>query len=132
VPTIPELLSELNDATAALITNLVTNLDGLTDPEAQAPSLLPGWTRGHVLTHLARNAEGGTRLLTWARTGEPSYEYPSVAARAQAIADGAATRNRRYSLSGRIGAANSDGSLRQSTPGTSTYSSISLPSGSVM
>ena len=28
-------------------------------------SLLPGWSRGHVLTHLARNAEGGTRLLTW-------------------------------------------------------------------
>ena len=31
-----------------------------------------------------------------------------------------------------MGAATSDGSLFQSTPGTSTYSSISLPSGSVM
>ena len=36
------------------------------------------------------------------------------------------------SFSGLMGAATSDGSLRQSTPGTSTYSSISLPSGSVM
>jgi maleylpyruvate isomerase len=42
-----------------------------------------------VLTHLARNAEGGTRLLTWARTGAPSYEYESVAARAAAIEQGA-------------------------------------------
>ncbi|HXB49267.1 MAG TPA: maleylpyruvate isomerase N-terminal domain-containing protein [Streptosporangiaceae bacterium] len=53
------------------------------------PSLLPGWTRGHVLTHLARNAEGGTRLLGWARTGVPSHEYESLAARAAAIEAGA-------------------------------------------
>lgn len=85
VPTIAELLTELDDATAGLL----GDLDGLTDRAAREPSLLPGWSRGHVLTHLARNAEGGTRLLIWARTGEPSYEYPSVAARAQAIEDGA-------------------------------------------
>jgi maleylpyruvate isomerase len=85
VPTIAELLTDLNEATAAL----VTNLDGLTDAQARELSLLPGWSRGHVLTHLARNAEGGTRLLAWARSGEPSYEYRSVAARAQAIEDGA-------------------------------------------
>jgi maleylpyruvate isomerase len=42
-----------------------------------------------VLTHLARNAEGGTRLLNWARTGVPGYEYESVAARAAAIEQGA-------------------------------------------
>ena len=27
------------------------------------PSLLPGWTVGHVLTHLARNADSMTRVL---------------------------------------------------------------------
>jgi maleylpyruvate isomerase len=42
-----------------------------------------------VLTHLARNAEGGTRLLGWARTGVPSYEYESLTARAAAIELGA-------------------------------------------
>lgn len=42
-----------------------------------------------MLTHLARNADGGTRLLGWARTGVPSYEYESVAARAAAIEQGA-------------------------------------------
>ena len=41
-----------------------------------------------MLTHLARNADGGTRLLEWARTGVPSYEYESVAARAAAIEQG--------------------------------------------
>jgi maleylpyruvate isomerase len=85
VPAIAELLTDLDDATAALLSDLA----GLTDREARELSLLPGWSRGHVLTHLARNAEGGTRLLIWARTGEPSYEYPSVAARAQAIEAGA-------------------------------------------
>jgi len=42
-----------------------------------------------VLTHLARNAEGSTRLLTWARTGMPSYEYESADARAADIEAGA-------------------------------------------
>ena len=38
-----------------------------------APSLLPGWTVGHVLTHVARNADAYTNLLTWAadRRGDP-------------------------------------------------------------
>jgi maleylpyruvate isomerase len=64
-------------------------IGGLSGADVRAPSSLPGWTRGHVLTHLARNAEGGTRLLGWARTGVPSYEYASVAARAAAIEQGA-------------------------------------------
>lgn len=85
VHSIADLLAGLATATATLN----SDLGELTDAEARGPSLLPGWTRGHVLTHLARNAEGSTRLLTWARTGEPSYEYRSVTAPAQAIEDGA-------------------------------------------
>jgi maleylpyruvate isomerase len=46
-----------------------------------APSLLPGWTRGHVLTHVARNADGLVNLLTSARTGEDIPQYASAAAR---------------------------------------------------
>ena len=41
------------------------------------PSLLPGWSRGHVLTHLARNADGAVNLLTWARTGVETPQYVS-------------------------------------------------------
>lgn len=85
---VEELLRQLSTATDAL----VDGIGGLTDAGVGRPSLLPGWTRGHVLTHLARNAEGGTRLLGWARTGVASYEYESVAARAEAIEDGAGRR----------------------------------------
>jgi maleylpyruvate isomerase len=72
---------EVLDAVIASTGALLRDVEGLTDGDAAATSLLPGWTRGHVLTHLARNAEGGTRLLTWARTGVPSHEYPSATAR---------------------------------------------------
>jgi len=82
---VQEAIKELGTATDSL----VESIGGLTDADARGPSLLPGWTRGHVLTHLARNADGGIRLLGWARTGIPSYEYKSVAARAEAIEEGA-------------------------------------------
>jgi maleylpyruvate isomerase len=85
VPGVEEVLENLADATSGLI----ADASELTDADVRKPSLLPGWTRGHVLTHLARNAEGGARLLGWARTGVPSYEYPSVADRAAAIEAGA-------------------------------------------
>ncbi len=32
-------------------------LAGLSDDDARRPSQLPGWTVGHVLTHIARNAD---------------------------------------------------------------------------
>jgi maleylpyruvate isomerase len=68
---------------------LLAAASGLTDAQAAAPSRLPGWTRGHVLTHLARNADGFRNLLHWARTGSKTPMYPSEAARDEAIAAGA-------------------------------------------
>jgi maleylpyruvate isomerase len=50
---------------------------------------LPGWTVGHVLTHVARNADAYTNLLTWARTGVETPAYPTPAARAEGIEAGA-------------------------------------------
>lgn len=41
-----------------------------------SPSILPGWTRAHVLTHLARNAEAGTRMLEAALNGRVAEQYP--------------------------------------------------------
>ncbi|HEX2301338.1 MAG TPA: maleylpyruvate isomerase N-terminal domain-containing protein, partial [Pseudonocardiaceae bacterium] len=67
-----------------LLEQAVAGLD-----ELSGPSRLPGWTRGHVVTHLARNAEGLTRLLTWARTGVETPMYPSREARAADIEAGA-------------------------------------------
>jgi maleylpyruvate isomerase len=59
------------------------------EDEVRGASLLPGWSRGHVLTHLARNADGGRRLLVWARTGVETHEYASLEARAAEIEAGA-------------------------------------------
>ncbi|MDF3288694.1 maleylpyruvate isomerase family mycothiol-dependent enzyme [Streptomyces silvisoli] len=60
------------------------------DPSAVAePSLLPGWSRGHVLAHLARNADALVNLLTWARTGEETPMYSSEEARDKDIEEGA-------------------------------------------
>src|SRR5919204_6987059 len=58
----------------------------LTDAEARAPSRLPDWSRGHVLAHLARNADALVNLLTWARTDVPTPMYASAAARDADIA----------------------------------------------
>ncbi|WTO66137.1 maleylpyruvate isomerase N-terminal domain-containing protein [Streptomyces sp. NBC_00212] len=46
---------------------LGATLASLTDQQAGRPSLLTGWSRGHVVTHLARSADAYHRLLTLAR-----------------------------------------------------------------
>jgi maleylpyruvate isomerase len=51
-------------------------LQDVSDEEVQQPSLLPGWTRGHVLTHIARNADGATRMLQAAARGVVGEQYP--------------------------------------------------------
>ncbi len=47
----------------------------VTDACARRPSLLPGWTVGHLLTHLARNADAQTGMIAAARQGgiRPMY-----------------------------------------------------------
>lgn len=47
-----------------------------TDDEARGPSVLPGWTRGHVVTHIARNADASVRLVTGALHDTPADQYP--------------------------------------------------------
>lgn len=61
------------------------------DDAFAAKSGLPGWSRAHLLTHIARNADGMINLLTWARTGVETPAYPSVDAR-NADIDAGATR----------------------------------------
>jgi len=47
----------------------------LTDAELDAPSLLPGWTRKHVVVHVHHNAEALRRLVRWAATGVEHRMY---------------------------------------------------------
>lgn len=70
-------------------TRYIGALSDLDDDAMRAPSLLPRWTRGHVVTHLARNADALGNLLHWAETGVERYMYPSDEERDAAIEAGA-------------------------------------------
>ncbi|GAA3095066.1 maleylpyruvate isomerase family mycothiol-dependent enzyme [Nonomuraea salmonea] len=78
---LPALQAELAVATNRLLATAAS----LSDADLAAPSLLPDWTRGHVLAHLAQNADSHLNLLTWARTGVRTPQYASFAARSAAI-----------------------------------------------
>ena len=82
---ITRALARLSESTDLLL----ATADGLTDAQAAAGSRLPGWSRGHVLTHIARNADGFRNLLAWARTGTETPMYPSEEARDRAVEAGA-------------------------------------------
>jgi maleylpyruvate isomerase len=53
------------------------------------PSRCPGWTRGHILTHLARNADALVNLVTNATTGSSTPMYASPESREADIEAGA-------------------------------------------
>ncbi|WP_079175808.1 maleylpyruvate isomerase N-terminal domain-containing protein [Streptomyces sp. F-1] len=61
----------------------------LSDEEVRAPSPLPGWTRGRVLTHPARSAGSRGRLLASARGGVDLPQYADEAQRAREIEEDA-------------------------------------------
>ncbi|MFD9596672.1 maleylpyruvate isomerase family mycothiol-dependent enzyme [Kitasatospora sp. NPDC059973] len=89
----PQTAADLADERLRLVAtstgHLLHTVAGL-KPEALAePSALPGWTRGHVLAHLARNADSLVNLLDGARTATDIPQYPSDEARDQGIEDGA-------------------------------------------
>jgi maleylpyruvate isomerase len=73
--------------------SLVEHLDRLAGTDAAdptRPSLLPGWTRGHLLTHIAGNARSFVRQLEGAERGVPAERYPGGQAfRDAEIEDGA-------------------------------------------
>jgi maleylpyruvate isomerase len=80
------LIAELPSASRRL-RDTVTQLP---DDAVLRPSLLPGWTIGHVLTHVARNADALVNLCDWALTGVRKPMYVSTEAREADIAEGAA------------------------------------------
>lgn len=53
------------------------------------PSALEGWSRAHVVAHLAANADAVGNLVTWARTGVETPMYSSPEQRAEDIEAGA-------------------------------------------
>jgi maleylpyruvate isomerase len=68
---------------------LQEQIASLTDDDVRAPSKLPDWTVGHVLTHLARNADSHVHRLVACARGERVHQYPGGAeGRAAAIEAG--------------------------------------------
>jgi maleylpyruvate isomerase len=60
----------------AAFSMLVDATRGLTDAQVRQRSLLPGWTRGHVLTHIARGGEADAQTVEGAIRGEVLDKYP--------------------------------------------------------
>jgi maleylpyruvate isomerase len=54
----------------------MATIASLTDDELARPTRCDGWTRAHLIAHLARDADAMTNLVTWAVTGKetPAYE----------------------------------------------------------
>lgn len=78
-------IEQIEDETARVL----ATASGLTDEALAGPSLCSGWSRGHVLTHLARNADGLARVCEAASTGTAGSMYDSPAARDADIEAGA-------------------------------------------
>jgi len=73
----PEQYERAIEVLAEVTDSLMDTVKRLDDTAIGAPSLCAGWTRGHVLTHVARNADALRNLVTWARTGAETPMYPS-------------------------------------------------------
>jgi maleylpyruvate isomerase len=82
-------IDEMIEHNEAAAERLVASASALSDEQMREPSLLPGWTRAHVLTHVARSGDGLRNLFTWAETGVETPQYPSAEARQADIEAGA-------------------------------------------
>ncbi|WIM94516.1 maleylpyruvate isomerase family mycothiol-dependent enzyme [Actinoplanes oblitus] len=76
-------------ALRASVARFQESVSALPDAALSEPSLLPGWSRGHVLTHVARSADSRRRLLEAARHGEVGRQYADEEHRAREIEEGA-------------------------------------------
>lgn len=77
-----DLLAAIDEHTARLVA------DARECDDLAAPSLCEGWTRDHVLGHLARNAEALVRLVGAAVDGTGQTMYDSPESRDTEIDDG--------------------------------------------
>jgi maleylpyruvate isomerase len=81
-----EALAAVREAEGRLL-DVVAGFD---DAFVRGPSLLPGWTVGHLITHLARNADSQTRRTDAAIDGLVVDQYPGGSAqRSREIEQGA-------------------------------------------
>lgn len=71
---------ELSDQIDQATQRLLGTARIITEPDLRAVSLLPGWTRAHVLAHVARGADAMRQLLVGVRSGQDRSGYASAEA----------------------------------------------------
>ena len=85
----PRSLTSVTDLLAAIDTHTARLVaDARACDDLAAPSLCEGWTRDHVLNHIARNAEALSRLVRAAVDGTGETMYASNERRDSDIDDG--------------------------------------------
>ncbi|PHX60903.1 MAG: hypothetical protein CK552_03380 [Actinobacteria bacterium] len=60
---------------------LIDTVSSMTEIQMHEPSLLPNWSRGHLLAHVDGNARGLARLVRWALDGNQRDMYISPVVR---------------------------------------------------
>ena len=78
------------DETVVATARFLESISALSDEDLREPSLLPDWTRAHVVAHVARNADALANALHGAQAGEVRAMYPSQEQRDADIEEGAA------------------------------------------
>lgn len=71
----------MTDLISAATQRLLTTVDGLADGDWAAPSVCLGWSRAHVLAHLALNAEALAGVARGLAAGDQPNMYASNTAR---------------------------------------------------
>jgi maleylpyruvate isomerase len=103
-------LETVRSLVAQATQRLLGDTIGVSDEDWRRPSRLPNWTRAHVATHLARQADAIGRLTEWAKTGERREMYSSADQRETEIEAGAGRTGLELQIdldtsAGRLGAA---------------------------
>jgi maleylpyruvate isomerase len=82
-------LETVRSLVAQATQRLLGDTISVSDEDWRRPSRLPNWTRAHVATHLARQADAIGRLTEWARTGDRRDMYSPADQRETDIEAGA-------------------------------------------
>jgi len=80
--------TEVIDACVTANQLLINDVAQLTERDLREPCRLPGWTRAHLIAHLARNADSVVWLIEGAMIGETRHQYPEAGARERDIEAG--------------------------------------------
>ncbi len=89
----PRLLNRHVEGCAHAHQLLLASIESITTERCREASALTDWTRGHVLTHLARNADSHAHLLEAAGRGEVADQYEGGYAGRVAAIDAGAMRS---------------------------------------